>query len=81
MRCLANYEAANKKLETAKGKNKGEAEAKAAQETCSAKFEKNLRHRKTGWVGVASSNRAWHPQIGRGILKINRTTQYSGTCL
>lgn len=40
MRSLANYEAANKKLETAKGKNKGVAEADTNQQACSAKFEK-----------------------------------------
>lgn len=40
MRSLANYEAANKKLETAKTKNKGVAEAESSQQSCSAKFEK-----------------------------------------
>lgn len=39
MRSLANYEAANKKLETAKNKNKGVAEAEANQQSCSTKFE------------------------------------------
>jgi hypothetical protein len=40
MRSLANFEAANKKLETAKGKNKGVPEAEAIQQTCSSKFDK-----------------------------------------
>ena len=40
MRSLANYEAANKKLETAKLKNKGVTEAETNQQTCSSKFEK-----------------------------------------
>ena len=40
MRSLANFEAANKKLETAKTKNKGVAEAESTQQTCSVKFEK-----------------------------------------
>ncbi len=40
MRSLANFEAANKKLETAKTKNKGVAEAETNQQTCSVKFEK-----------------------------------------
>ncbi len=40
MRSLANYEAANKKLETAKVKNKGVSEAETSQQTCSTKFEK-----------------------------------------
>lgn len=49
MRSLANYEAANKKLDTAKGKNKGVADAEATQQTCSAKFEKISE---TGKAGV-----------------------------
>ena len=40
MRSLANFEASNKKLETAKTKNKKVAEAEAEQQTCSTKFEK-----------------------------------------
>lgn len=40
MRSLANFEAANKKLETAKTKNKGLAEAEALQQSCNAKFDK-----------------------------------------
>ena len=40
MRSLANYEAANKKLETAKNKNKGVVEAEGNQQSCSTKFEK-----------------------------------------
>ena len=40
MRSLANFEAANKKLETAKAKNKGLSEAETSQQTCSVKFEK-----------------------------------------
>ncbi len=40
MRSLANFEAANKKLETAKTKNKGLAEAEAIQQSCSSKFDK-----------------------------------------
>lgn len=40
MRSLANFEAANKKLETAKAKNKGLPDAETNQQTCSAKFEK-----------------------------------------
>ena len=40
MRSLANFEAANKKLETAKTKNKGLTEAEALQQSCSTKFEK-----------------------------------------
>ena len=40
MRSLANFEAANKKLETAKTKNKGLAEAETLQQSCSAKFDK-----------------------------------------
>ena len=40
MRSLANFEAANKKLDTAKAKNKNVAEAEANQQSCSTKFEK-----------------------------------------
>ncbi len=40
MRSLANFEASNKKLETAKTKNKKVAEAEAEQQSCSAKFDK-----------------------------------------
>ncbi len=40
MRSLANYEAANKKLEAAKLKNKGVSEAETNQQTCSTKFDK-----------------------------------------
>lgn len=39
MRSLANAESANKKLETAKAKNKGVQEAEALQQTSSVKFE------------------------------------------
>ena len=40
MRSLANYEAANKKLETVKNKNKAVADAEKMQQTCSVKFDK-----------------------------------------
>ena len=40
MRSLANFEASNKRLETAKTKNKKVAEAEAEQQMCSAKFDK-----------------------------------------
>ena len=39
-RSLANYESANKKLDTAKNKNKGVHEAEANQQTCKEKFDK-----------------------------------------
>ena len=39
-RSLANYEHANKKLETAKNKGKGVHEAEAHQQTCKEKFDK-----------------------------------------
>lgn len=48
MRSLANFEAANKKLETAKIKKKGLAEAEVLQQTCSTKFDKLSE---TGKVG------------------------------
>ena len=50
MRSLANYEAANKKLETAKNKNKGVAEAEANQQSCSTKFEELTETGKKGTV-------------------------------
>jgi hypothetical protein len=37
---LANYESANKKLETAKTKSKGVHDAEANQQTCKEKFDK-----------------------------------------
>ena len=40
MRSLANFEASNKKLETAKNKNKLVADAEANQKLCSNRFEK-----------------------------------------
>ena len=51
-RSLANYEAANKKLETAKAKNKLVAEAEANQQKCSAKFEKLSEVGKQGEVAA-----------------------------
>ena len=51
MRSLANYEAANKKLETAKLKNKAVTEAETNQQTCSSKFEKLSE---TGKQGVCA---------------------------
>lgn len=39
-RSLANYESANKKLETAKNKGKGVHDAEAHQQTCKEKFDK-----------------------------------------
>lgn len=51
MRSLANYEAANKKLETAKTKNKGLPEAETNQQTCKTKFDKLSETGKQGmWV-------------------------------
>lgn len=53
MRSLANYESANKKLETAKGKNKGVADAEATQQLCSSKFEKISDTGKQGQLAMA----------------------------
>ena len=39
-RSLANFESANKKLETAKAKSKGVHDAEANQQTCKEKFDK-----------------------------------------
>lgn len=55
MRSLANFEASNKKLETAKNKNKQVGEAETYQKTCSTKFEKLSEIGKQGET-VSSSN-------------------------
>ena len=54
MRSLANFEAANKKLETAKTKNKGLPEAETNQQTCKTKFDKLSETGKQGTYSVSA---------------------------
>ena len=53
-RSLANYESANKKLETAKTKGKGVHDAEAHQQTCKEKFDKLSEVGKEGVMDVQS---------------------------
>ena len=49
---MANYEHANKRLDTAKNKNKGVHEAEANQQTCKEKFDKLSEVGKEGKLEV-----------------------------